>query len=218
MAENVESSILERAIREAAMWEGSRYFSDAEKWTPYFWDADKVFLPMFEQLTITHLLELACGHGRHADPLMQRFGDRVETYVMMDVLASNIDFCRSRHAGMKRARFLVNAGAAYDGVASNSLTAIFCYDAMVHFHRDVVRQYLVDTKRVLIEGGRALFHHSNNGLDPDSPFDKNVHGRAYLSAALFRKYAEAAGLTVLEQRVIDWVVAKDLDCVTLVEA
>ena len=36
MAESVESSILERATREAAMWEGNRYFEDAEKWTPYF--------------------------------------------------------------------------------------------------------------------------------------------------------------------------------------
>ena len=103
-------------------------------------------------------------------------------------------------------------------MADKSLTAIFCYDAMVHFHRDIVREYLVDTKRVLVPGGRALFHHSNNSLDPDSPFDKNAHGRAYLSAALFRKYAEAAGLKVLEQRVIDWVQSKELDCVSLVEA
>ena len=38
------------------------------------------------------------------------------------------------------------------------------------------------------------------------------------SAALFRKYAEEAGLKVLEQRVIDWGQSKELDCVTLIEA
>ena len=218
MSDSVDSSILDRASREAAMWEGNRYFSDAEKWTPFFWDREKVFLPLFEQLNVTHVLELACGHGRHAPQLMQRCAGTVQTYVMMDVLPSNIEFCRNRHADMKVARFVLNAGAAYDGVADKSLTAIFCYDAMVHFHRDIVREYLVDTKRVLVPGGRALFHHSNNSLDPDSPFDKNAHGRAYLSAALFRKYAEAAGLKVLQQRVIDWVQSKELDCVSLVEA
>ena len=200
------------------MWEGNRYFSDAEKWTPYFWDKEKVFLPMFEQLNVTHVLELACGHGRHAVELMQRCGDKVQTYVMMDVLPSNVEFCRTRHAAISGATFKLNAGAAYDGVSDKSLTAIFCYDAMVHFHRDIVREYLVDTRRVLMEGGRALFHHSNNDFDPDSPFDKNPHGRAYLSAQLFRKYAESAGLKVLDQRVIDWVQAKNLDCVTLLEA
>lgn len=218
MSNAVDGAILDRATREAAMWEGNRYFSDAEQWTPYFWDKDKVFLPLFEQLDVTRVLELACGHGRHAPELMQRRGDRVQTYVMMDVLASNIEYCRNRHAGIKGAVFLVNAGAAYDGVADKSLTAIFCYDAMVHFHRDIVRQYLVDTRRVLATGGRAVFHHSNNSLDPDSSFDKNAHGRAYLSAALFRKYAEEAGLKVLEQRVIDWGQSKELDCVTLIEA
>ena len=126
--------------------------------------------------------------------------------------------CRGRHAALKGASFLVNTGATYDGVADKALTAIYCYDAMVHFHRDVVRSYLRDAKRVLVPGGRGLFHHSNNSLDPDSPFDKNPHGRAYLSAALFKKYAEEAGLKVLEQRVIDWGSSKELDCVSLVEA
>jgi len=218
MSEPVNATILDRASREAAMWEGNRYFSDAEQWTPFFWDKDKVFLQLFEQLDVTHVLELACGHGRHAPELMQRRGDVVQSYVMMDVLPSNIEFCRVRHAGMQCARFVLNSGAAYDGVDDHSLTAIFCYDAMVHFHRDIVREYLADTKRVLVPGGRALLHHSNNSLDPDSPFDKNVHGRAYLSAALFRKYAESAGLKVLDQRVIDWVQSKDLDCVSLLEA
>ena len=87
---------------------------------------------------------------------------------------------------------------------------------MVHFHRDVVRAYLIDSARVLVPGGKALLHHSNFSLDPDSSFGSNPLARAFMSAALFKKYAESAGLEVLKQQVIPWGRQPDLDCLTLV--
>ena len=88
---------------------------------------------------------------------------------------------------------------------------------MVHFDRQVILSYLADAHRVLIPGGRALFHHSNYSLNPDSPFSENPHARAYMSAQLFEEYANKSGLTVLEQKIIGWGGIENLDCITLLE-
>jgi hypothetical protein len=86
---------------------------------------------------------------------------------------------------------------------------------MVHFDRRVVQSYLQDTARVLIGGGKALFHHSNWSVDPDSSFGRNPHARAFMSAGLFSRYAQRSGLEVLQQRTVDWGNESGLDCDTL---
>ena len=88
---------------------------------------------------------------------------------------------------------------------------------MVHFELLVIYQYLKETYRILMDGGRALFHHSNNTEDYKTTFFTGKNGRNYMSKEIFAYLAWRAGFTVLEQHEIDWGGVDKLDCLTLVE-
>lgn len=212
----ISSTIEARSTKEAQVWAESRYYDDAEQWTWLFWSEKHQFLPLFKLLDTDNVIELACGHGRHSEQLLEH-DEQVETCTLVDVLQSNIDFCKNRLKNRAQCRFIKNSGTAFTGVADQSATAIFCYDAMVHFHRSVVFEYLSDMRRVLKPGGRALLHHSNYALDPDDSFADHPHARAFMSAKLFETYVSKADLCLLGQRIIDWGGEKNLDCISLVE-
>lgn len=213
----INKAVDQLAKREAGVWDGSKYYDDAEAWTWLFWSEDHQFFDFFRRLDTTNLLELACGHGRHGEYVLSHFGNRVDSFVMLDILQSNVDFCLNRIGNHKNLEILCNSGTGFHPVQDESITAIFCYDAMVHFHQDVVKSYLNDTYRVLAPGGMALFHHSNYSLEPDSPFAANPHARAYMSGPLFKKYAEESGLVVVAQKVFPWGNEPGLDCLSLVK-
>lgn len=205
-----------RATSEAAVWEKSAYYDDAEKWTWLFWSEEHPFLPLFNLLDLDNTLELACGHGRHSEQLLMRHPD-IKVLTLVDVLQSNVEFCQSRLKNYDQCRYLVNKGTTFSGVADSTVTAVFCYDAMVHFHRSVVLRYLFDMKRVLKKQGRALIHHSNYSVDPDDSFTTHPHARAFMSSNLFESYVYTAGLRLLGQRIIDWGGERKLDCISLIE-
>ena len=78
-------------------------------------------------------------------------------------------------------------------------------------------QYLKETKRILVKGGKALFHHSNNTENYRITYSTGKHGRNYMSKDIFAHLADRAELKVLEQQVISWGGIEKLDCVTLAE-
>ena len=104
------------------------------------------------------------------------------------------------------------------GIADASQTALFCYDAMVHFELIDVLAYLRETKRVLVSGGRAMLHVSNNMENPEGTYNQNRHWRNFGSLEVVRHLAVRAGLRVLAHEVIDWCGEPALDGLLLVEA
>jgi SAM-dependent methyltransferase len=211
----VQPDVEALARSEAKVWEASPYYEDAERWTWLFWSEAHAFRPLFEQLDLTHVLELACGRGRHGEHLLEHYRERLGRLVMMDILESNVESCRARLRHKGNVQVLINNGTDFQPTESDSLTSIFCYDAMVHFDRRVVGSYLQDVARALVPGGKALFHHSNYDVDPESNFGTNPHARAFMSKGLFARYAERLGLEVLQQTVLDWGGESGLDCLTL---
>ncbi len=197
------------------------YFERAEEadWLGVFWREDSVFYKMFQQLDLANVVELACGRGRH----VQKYLDQAGHVTLVDILEKNIEYCRERFQGDSRIDYYKNNGYDLEKIKSESCTALFTYDAMVHFESMDIYQYLQETFRILCPGGKALFHHSNNYSDYKASFrNAPPHGRAFMSKDLFAHYCYKAGLTVLEQHVIDWgeegrnrVIG--LDCVTLVQ-
>ena len=157
-------------------------------------------------------MELACGRGRH----VPHYINDAKEIILVDILQKNIDFCRCRFKDEDKISYYVNNGYDLSEIKSESQTALFTYDAMVHFEMMDIFQYLKETYRILVNGGKALFHHSNNTEDYRVTFLTGTGGRNYMSKQLFAYLANRAGLTVLEQQVIDWS-KKDLDCITLVE-
>jgi len=190
-----------------------KYYANAEseKWLGSFWDVDSPFRPLFDRLDHDHIIELACGHGRHSWQ-MREWPNRK---TLVDFVEANIAFCRRRFEGYDDVSFVVNNGRDLSGIESESATSLFCYDAMVHFHHTLVGPYLIDSARVLVRGGMALLHHSNYAKNPDGDYRENPHARAFMSPDLFARYATAAGLVVVEQRVVSWDADKDLDAITL---
>jgi SAM-dependent methyltransferase len=193
-------------------WKDSPYYAEAEQWTFVFWETGRPFRDFFDQLDLTSVIELACGHGRHSE----RVAPLTSKMALMDIHDENLEVCRQRLGSFPHVSILKNNGYDYRPLEDASATALFCYDAMVHFSPDVVASYLKDTARVLAPGGMALFHHSNYYSEKDRHYGQNPHARNKMSMAIFRGYATAAGLEVVSSKAINWGGVDDLDGLTLV--
>ncbi len=199
----------------AGDWRETGYFRDAdsEAWLAPFWGAGSPFLAMFRQLDLTRVIELACGHGRHAERIL----DHAHEITLIDIVPGNIEHCRARFAGRHNIRYLVNAGDDLPGCADGAFTALYSYDAMVHFELLDVIAYLHETHRVLQPAGRALLHVSNNMQNPGGFYHQNTHWRNFGSLDVVRHLADRIGFKVLEHRVIDWSGTPALDGLILLE-
>lgn len=207
---------IERVARD---WADHPYFAQAEEgeYTERAWNGALPFRPLFDTMDPTHLVELACGRGRH----LPFYRDLCQTITMLDVNETNVSACRERWGDDTRIRFGVCDGASFTGVADASTTAVFSYDSMVHFDVRAVIGYLDDAVRILVPGGRILLHHSNYAGNPGGYYGQNPHGRNYMTQDLFRHLAETAGLRVLDSRLMDWgggrTLFRNTDAVTLME-
>lgn len=189
------------------------YFENAEskEFLDIFWGDDSLFLNFFSRLDLSRVIELACGRGRH----VPRYIDKAGSITLVDILPENIDFCRKRFGDGKNILYYCNNGYNLEELESNSYTALFCYDAMVHFELLDIYEYLKDIYRVLKPEGYALIHHSNNGKDYRASFANQYNGRSFMTKEVFAYLAYRVGFSVIEQQVIDWTI-KDIDCVSLI--
>lgn len=196
-------------------WDGSPYYVHADDvaWLAPFWAEGSPFLALFRQLRLDAVLELACGHGRHAAQALPMLG----RITLVDVLASNIDACRARFGADPRVQYLVNNGNDLPGIADGSITALYCYDAMVHFELLDVLAYLREAARVLAPAGRALLHVSNNQENPEASYRDNRHWRNFGGLDVIRHLAVRCGLTVLAAQPLDWQGEPQLDGLLLLE-
>jgi ubiquinone/menaquinone biosynthesis C-methylase UbiE len=211
---NAISDDLQESVKVvSAPWQTSPYYQEAEKWMHVFWGENTVFKQLFDELNLTHTIELAVGHGRHAEVV----ATQAETLMVMDVFEENLNVCRERLKQFENINYQKCQGAAFDGVENEWATAIYCYDAMVHFSPDIVESYLQDTYRVLCQGGKALYHHSNYSVATTQHYGLNPHARNIMSQPLFAELIEKANLHVIKSIVIPWGNVPELDCVSLIE-
>lgn len=189
------------------------YYDSAENSLDVFWGKSSLFYEEFQKLDLLDVIELASGHGRH----VTQYYDLAGNITLVDILKENIDFCKKRFGNCDKISYYVNNGYDLSELKSNTYTALFTYDAMVHFELMDIYRYLEETYRVLKKRGRGLFHHSNLHSDyklsyVNSPFG----GRNYMSKEIFAYLAYRVGFQIIDQKVFDWG-EKDLDCLTLVE-
>ncbi len=196
-------------------WEEHHYYNDAEGWLDVFWGSDSPFLPLFDKLDCSRITELACGRGRHVN----QYKARARGITLVDINQTNIDFCKKRFAQESNISYHVTGGNNFSVVEGGTQTAVFSYDAMVHFELLDIASYLRDTARVLAPGGMGLFHHSNYAANPGGFYKSNPHWRNFMSADIFAHLAARAGLRILSQTLISWDVGKPLvaniDCISL---
>lgn len=192
-----------------------KWFDDAEKEeaVAVFWNKDTSFNQYFNQLDLHNVIELACGHGRH----LPYYIDNADNVTLVDILEENMIICKERFKNYNNIEYYHNNGYNLEKLPSDSYTALFTYDSMVHFEMMDVYEYLKDIYRVLKKGGKALFHHSNYIADYMADFAHAPHARCFMSKDIFAYLANRAGFKILDQQVIDWYDVNDLDCITLVE-
>jgi ubiquinone/menaquinone biosynthesis C-methylase UbiE len=211
----------DKTVEVARDWKVSSYYDTAEKeeWLKPFWNPEGQFRRLFDQLNMRKLVDLACGHGRHTARILDipEYRNKIECIYAMDINEENIKFCVERFCSIALVHPLTTNGYDFQPLNDESVTAIFCYDAMVHFEYDAVISYLRDAFRVLIPGGLALFHHSNYDKSPGAHYTKNPGSRNFMSKNLFAHIASRAGFKILEQSVINWDRGRKLDCISLIE-
>jgi len=189
-------------------WVESPYYQSAEKWTDIFWNPGSDFLSYFDELDVSRCADLACGHGWHAERLMRTKGQHIETLYCLDIIETNISITAKRLAKPDKITCILTNGKDFRPIGDGSLTAIYCYDAMVHFSGDIVESYLCDAYRVLRPGGRALLHHSNLNAPrtghPDNPYGGNPHARNHMTLSLFSSLVLKSGLKIVKTHSRAW--------------
>jgi len=208
-----QSDLAESVETVSAPWKESPYYQDAEQNLHVFWNENTVFRRLFSRLNLTSAVELAVGHGRHAEIVAPKAGE----LTVIDIFEENLSVCRRRLKEHRNVAYSKCEGFAFDGVDDGQTSSVYCYDAMVHFSPVLVKSYLDDAKRILKPGGRGLFHHSNYPAPLDRHYGLNVHARNHMTQELFWQYCRDSGLSLLISVPIDWGGESYLDCVTLVE-
>lgn len=182
-----------------------------------FWNTDSLFRRMFDQLDLTNVVELACGHGRHAAQIVNRAG----RITVIDINKENIDVCRKRFSQNSNVFYSVNNGVDLREIKTETVTALFCYDAMVHFEASDVIAYLSEIARIMRPGGRALLHYSNCEDFPEGTYEDEPHWRNFFSEKLMRHFANRAGFRLIDTQITPWpptaVTQPRIDAVTLLE-
>jgi SAM-dependent methyltransferase len=186
----------------------NEYFAHAENHMEWSWE-NRIW-PMISQCDFTAVIDLGAGHGRNSVKLRTLS----EEILVLDIQPGNVEVMRERFAGDPAFGFAVNNGYDLAPAADEHYTLVYTFDAMVHFHADVVASYLKDTFRVLKPGGHGFFHHSNHTGGPD--WRTNTQARAWMNQETFAGHACDAGLEVVRQKVIDWGGDPELDCLTVV--
>jgi len=217
IAQAVDQIVKWKAVAQSAYaHRAGRYFADSERFIQKQWR--NTIWPVIKDCDFTHVLDLACGHGRNTE-LLRRHATTID---LVDINQSCIDACRRRFGERIENcafRYHVTNGNSLAAIPTGAITLVYCWDSMVHFDKLVVRDYVAETARILTPGGHAFLHHSNLGaVAPDSDHLKNHGSRSNMSAGLMREFAAEAGLTVSFQRLSgrrDGWGLDDLDCLTL---
>src|ERR1044071_7325806 len=71
-----------------------------------FW-SDGIFKNKFDQLDLTNVIDLACGHGRHAAQIV----DRARQVIVVDINRENIAYCRNRFKAHSHVSYVTNDGS-----------------------------------------------------------------------------------------------------------
>lgn len=208
-----QAPVTEAKIRQLAKfvgddWKQRPYYDEAESHMDMQWR--ETVWPFIQAADFSYVLDLAAGHGRNSEKLKQ-YADKIH---IVDINSENIEYCKKRFAGDTRFLFNQNDGCSLSFIPPDSLSLVYCFDAMVHFDSDVVRAYLREFARVLRPNGLGFCHHSNYTQNPGGDMHHNPGWRNFMSQALFAHYCSKEGLLVVKSRVINWELPGS-DCITL---
>ena len=99
--------------------------------------------------------------------------------------------------------YFVNNGNDLPKIRDNSQDLVFSFDSFVHFHKNVIDDYLKEIFRVLKPGGKAYIHHSWLEGGSDYSF-QNYAGRSTMDPTIFKSLVEKNNMSVIDQKQISF--------------
>ena len=178
------------------------------------------------------ILEIAPGFGRWTRFLK----GSCRKLILVDLVSDCIEACRERFKEESHIEYHVNDGKSLGAIADESIDFVFSFDSLVHAEADVIRAYLQQLGTKLKPDGVGFIHHSNigeyrrafavfnrirrpdrlrNALRQRGIIDAD-HWRAHsMTAPLFQRYCEEAGLECLAQELINWKGVRLIDSFSL---
>lgn len=175
-------------------WGGPEYM-----WAITIYPRIQSFIPT------NNILEIAPGHGR----VTQYLHKLCQKLIIVDLTEKCIDACKNRFENVPNISYFVNDGKSLEMIPDNSIDFVFSWDSLVHAEKDVFEAYLKEISKKLTPDGVGFIHHSNMAEYMDTKTSsltvENKHWRASsMSAKLFEKYCDDAGLQCIHQEIINW--------------
>lgn len=195
----MEDARLASAVDDVAKdWKRAAYYDEAERGIERQWKT--LIWPRIKHCDFDVVVDLAAGHGRNSRKLLEH----AKRLYIVDVNEENVSFCRSRFAGERNVTVFRNNGYTLAPIADSTVSLLYCFDAMVHFDSDVIRNYLADIHRVLRAGGHAFLHHSNMSVNPTGSHRDTPGWRHFMTRELMAHWAHKAGFAIESQHAFDW--------------
>jgi ubiquinone/menaquinone biosynthesis C-methylase UbiE len=189
---NVEE---QRIWNDLGLWadgghEWSKSFGTTENlWNTYLFDPLKKFRGK-------KILEIAPGHGR----ISQFLSILADELIVIDLNESCIEQTKKK-LGNHIKEYHVNDGLSLTSIPSNSVDLVFSFDSFVHMHQNVIKSYVKEISRVLVNGGHGFIHHSNFQQGQDYSF-RNWGGRSNMTKELFESFVIENEMNILSQNTI----------------
>lgn len=165
------------------------------------------------------ILEIAPGFGRWTNYLK----DLAKNLIVVDLSEKCIQACQNRFIADRNITYHANDGRSLSMIPDNSIDFVFSFDSLVHAENDVLKTYLEQLAKKLRPDGCGFIHHSNIGeYRRDFAFAEKIHPRLKgfltnrgaidthhwrafsMTASLFERYCDEAGLQCIGQELVNW--------------
>ncbi len=186
------------------------YFQNAERDIDAQWK--EIIWPLIREFDFTAVLELAPGAGRNTEKLCSLS----KKIYAVDYNEYALDRCRKRLGESFQGCEIIyccNNGSDLRMIPDKGISAVYSWDAMVHFDKSIIADYIAEFARILGPGGRGFIHHSDLGEKANKSIRRNPMGRSNASREFVAAECARNGLAVALQKDLPW--GDICDCVTI---
>jgi ubiquinone/menaquinone biosynthesis C-methylase UbiE len=188
-------------IDEQRFWDNEEVWSDGgHEWSKSFGTTENLWnkhiFDDIKEFRNKKILEIAPGHGR----LTQFLSILASELLVVDLNPNCIKKTKEK-LGHHVLGYFINNGNDLPKIRDNSQDLVFSFDSFVHFHKNVIDDYLKEIFRVLKPGGKAYIHHSWLEGGSDYSFH-NYAGRSTMDPIIFKSLVEKNNMSVIVQKPI----------------
>ena len=188
-------------IDEQRFWDNEEVWSDGgHEWSKSFGTTENLWnkhiFDDIKEFRNKKILEIGPGHGRFT-----QFISILASELLVVDLNPNCIKKTKEKLGHHVLGYFVNNGNDLPKIRDNSQDLVFSFDSFVHFHKNVIDDYLKEIFRVLKPGGKAYIHHSWLEGGSDYSFH-NYAGRSTMDPIIFKSLVEKNNMSVIVQKPI----------------